>query len=73
MYYTEPVKDQRILSLFKKAMKEKYAQDSNFVFTRCVEKHVGEAIRGATGALNWSDRLVWTAHSIRHGKMSEGE
>ena len=37
-----------------------------FLVPRCADRHIGEAIRKASGVLEWHPDVVWVAHCLRH-------
>lgn len=41
-----------------------------FLTRRCIDSHIGAAIRVAAGSLQWHPDVVWVAHSLRHGVFS---
>lgn len=66
----ERMRSAAVAALADDAKKAHFGTNS-FVFTRCVEKHVGQILREAAVALGWSPKLIWTCHSMRHGYMHE--
>jgi hypothetical protein len=43
----------------------------DYIFPSCVDTHIGDIIRRAATQLAWHPDVVWVAHSLRHGALTE--
>ena len=56
------------VQVFKRLAQSKAPDD--FILPRCIDRHIGEAMRQGQADLGWHPDMVWVAHCLRHSVFS---
>jgi len=55
------------------ALKSFELSDNDFLFPRCVARHLTDCLREAEGVFGWPEGLVYTVHCLRHSGMENAD